>query len=106
MWSLALVPQQVTFALSRRVRVVARKEAGRRRIRRCVEDADGDGRADVVLRFRMSETGIALGDTAATLTGRASTGGAFFGTDSFLACPSRRGNATLARRRGWHSDAR
>ena len=58
-----------------------------RAVGRAVEDVDGDGRADVVLRFRMDETGIAPGDTAATLTGRASTGGAFFGTDSFLAVP-------------------
>ena len=58
-----------------------------RAVGRAVEDVDGDGRADVVLRFRMGETGIAPGDTAATLTGRASTGGAFFGSDSFLAVP-------------------
>lgn len=36
-----------------------------------VEDADGDGDLDLILHFRTDETGIACGDTTATLVGTA-----------------------------------
>jgi hypothetical protein len=43
-------------------------EAAPRRVTR--NDANGDGRPDLVLRFRVNETGIQCGDTMASLTGQ------------------------------------
>ena len=47
-----------------------------------VEDADGDGDADLLLHFDAAETGIEVGDTAACLTGRTSAGVAIQGCDA------------------------
>jgi hypothetical protein len=47
-----------------------------------LEDVDGDGDLDLLLHFRMPDTGIACGDTAADLTGMTWDGVAIFGTDS------------------------
>ena len=46
-----------------------------------VEDANADGRPDLVLHFETAETGIDPGDTTACLTGRTSTGIAIRGCD-------------------------
>ena len=46
-----------------------------------VEDANGDGDADLVLHFDAAETGIEVGDTTACLTGRTNTGVAIQGCD-------------------------
>jgi hypothetical protein len=46
------------------------------------EDVDGDGRDDLLLHFRIDETGIRCGDTSAGLTGRTFTGQAIHGLDS------------------------
>lgn len=46
------------------------------------EDSDGDSDIDLRLRFRLSETGIACGNTAATLTGVTFDGQQITGTDS------------------------
>ena len=46
------------------------------------EDSDADGDIDLRLRFRLSETGIACGDTDATLTGMTFDGQQITGTDS------------------------
>lgn len=51
-------------------------------IRASLEDADADGDLDLVAHFRTVETGIACGDTRATLSGRTAVGSAIEGTDS------------------------
>jgi hypothetical protein len=43
-------------------------------------DVDGDGRQDLVARFRIQELGIQCGDTSATLTGQTSSGFAIVGS--------------------------
>ena len=50
-----------------------------------IEDADGDGRLDLVLHFRTQETGIQCGDTKATLTGSTFDGTRIGGFDSIKA---------------------
>ncbi len=45
-------------------------------------DVDHDGDADLVLRFQISETGLACGDTEATLTGETTDGQPIEGVDS------------------------
>lgn len=47
-----------------------------------VKDVDGDGDLGLVVHFKRTETGIACGDTAATLTGETLGGQAFSGTDA------------------------
>jgi hypothetical protein len=47
-----------------------------------LEDVDGDGRLDLLLRFRTDATGIACTDTTASLTARTINGGGDAGTDS------------------------
>ena len=46
------------------------------------EDVDGDGDLDMVVHFDIQETGIACGDTEATLTGQTFGGQPFTGTDA------------------------
>jgi len=50
-------------------------------------DVDKDGDTDMILTFRMQETGIQIGDTSAELTGWSYANGAFFGSDSIEAWP-------------------
>lgn len=54
-----------------------------------VWDINHDGLGDLVLRFRIRETGIECGDTQATLTGETFDGEKFVGTDSIrtVGCP-------------------
>jgi len=47
-----------------------------------IEDVDGDGDDDLVLHFRIQETGIQCGDTSASLTGTTFSGFAIEGSDS------------------------
>ncbi len=47
-----------------------------------LEDVDGDGDIDMILHFKTQETGIALGDTEASLTGETYSGQKIEGTDS------------------------
>jgi hypothetical protein len=47
-----------------------------------VEDVDGDGDLDLVLHFKMQQTGISCGDTNSSLTGQTISGDAIEGTDS------------------------
>jgi hypothetical protein len=47
-----------------------------------LEDVDGDGDADLVLRFDTEGTGIACGDISASLTGETVDGNAIQGSDS------------------------
>jgi hypothetical protein len=46
------------------------------------EDVDGDGIDDLILQFRVRETGLSCGDEEATLTGRTLAGRPFAGTDN------------------------
>lgn len=48
------------------------------------EDVDDDGDLDMVLRFRIPTTGIACGDTEATLSGETLDGKSFAATDSVV----------------------
>jgi len=52
-----------------------------------LEDVDGDGDTDMVLHFKTQETGIAPGDTSATLTGQTYDGTPIKGTDSVNVVP-------------------
>jgi Tol biopolymer transport system component len=47
-----------------------------------LKDVDRDGDLDLVLQFRASATGIACGDTSATLTGKRNDGRSFEGSDA------------------------
>ena len=49
-----------------------------------VADIDRDGDVDLILRFATEETGIACGDTEASLTGETVEGLSIFGTDSII----------------------
>jgi hypothetical protein len=51
-------------------------------MRRKVKDVNKDGLGDLLLHFMIPETGIACGDTEATLTGKTFDGVSFTGTDS------------------------
>jgi polyhydroxybutyrate depolymerase len=61
--------------------------AGARAEHSNVEDVNDDGYLDMMLNFRAQDTGIQAGDTSATLTGRSSVFGAFFGSDTFKTVP-------------------
>ena len=50
--------------------------------RSSLADVDGDGDEDLVLPFRKLATGLACGDTVATLTGETLTGRSIVGSDS------------------------
>ena len=52
-----------------------------------LEDVDGDGDLDMVLHFNTQQTGIACGQTSATLKGRTLGGLAIEGTDSIKPVP-------------------
>lgn len=47
-----------------------------------LSDVDGDGDLDLVLHFRLQDTGIVCGDTAAVLTGNSLAGAPFKGQDT------------------------
>ena len=47
-----------------------------------VKDINKDGLGDLLLRFKVSQTGISCGDTEATLVGETFDGLSFIGTDS------------------------
>lgn len=51
------------------------------------EDVDGDGDTDLLLHFRLGETGIGCGDTEATLSGETLDGRAIQGTDAVRTVP-------------------
>jgi hypothetical protein len=57
-----------------------------------VKDINRDGLGDLLLRFNISATGIACGDTEATLTGETFDGQSFTGTDSIktVGCKSKK----------------
>ena len=46
------------------------------------EDVNGDGRPDLVLRFRIRDTGLGCGQSTAILTGRTVLGDRISGTDT------------------------
>jgi len=49
-----------------------------------VSDANGDGVPDLVLRFRIQDTGLQCGDTSAVLTGKTVSDQAIQGSDSIV----------------------
>ena len=51
------------------------------------QDVDGDGDEDLVMHFRIPATGIAPGDTVATLTGQTVAGQGFQGSDAIITMP-------------------
>lgn len=59
---------------------LGRRERRPRHVAR--SDVNGDGRRDLVLRFRLGDTGLACGDTEAALTGEPSEGQPIEGSGS------------------------
>lgn len=51
-------------------------------VQHALEDIDGDGDTDIILRFNTEDTDIECGDTSATLIGETFSGQAIQGTDS------------------------
>lgn len=51
------------------------------------EDVDGDGYLDMILHFKTQDTGIASGDTSASLTGETFDGQDIEGSDSIKTVP-------------------
>lgn len=62
-------------------------------------DLNRDGVADLLLRFRMPDTGLACGDTAVTLAGRTIPGQRFIGIDSIATAGCRPGNGNAKKKR-------
>ena len=58
-------------------------------VRSAFEDVDGDGDLDLLLAFRTAQSGIACGDTAASLSGSSNAGQPLKGSDSVrtVGCP-------------------
>jgi len=58
-------------------------------VRSALRDVNGDRKADLVLQFRVRDTGIQCGMTSAALTGRTKTGQPIKGSDSIVTvgCP-------------------
>lgn len=50
-------------------------------------DLNGDGKTDLLSHFRAQETGIAVGDTEACVTGETKDGAPFRGCDSIAVVP-------------------
>lgn len=50
-------------------------------------DYNRDGFSDLILTFKLNETGFACGDTEATLTGETYGGDAIQGSDDFTVSP-------------------
>jgi hypothetical protein len=69
--------------------VFAPGETGEVHDRAHIEDVDGDGDMDALFHFRIQDTGIACGDTEATLTGATFSGLAFAGSDTVGPKPCR-----------------
>ena len=67
---------------------------GAKAIRHKVKDVNNDGLGDLLLRFKIPATGIACGDTEATLIGETFDGLSFDGTDLIktVGCKSKRGH--------------
>jgi hypothetical protein len=59
------------------------------------EDLDGDGFMDLMVHFRIDETGIVFGDTITCLSGEAFNGNAFEGCDTVRTVPDMDGDALL-----------
>lgn len=51
-------------------------------VQSALEDVNGDGRTDMILQFNTQGTGIACGETSASLTGETESGQAIQGTDA------------------------
>ena len=62
-------------------------------------DLNRDGVADLLLRFRMPDTGLACGDTAVTLAGRTIPGQRFIGIDSIATAGCSPGNGNAKKKR-------
>jgi hypothetical protein len=60
-----------------------------------VEDVNGDGLSDLVVHFRIPETGIAFGDVEACITGETQEIIPFKGCDSVRTVPDMDGDALL-----------
>lgn len=63
---------------------------GAKPMRHRARDINGDGLGDLLLKFRIPETGIACGDTEATLTGETFDGLAIVGSDAVTTVRCRR----------------
>lgn len=63
------------------------------------KDVNKDGYPDLLLHFKIKETGIQCGDTQATLTGKTITGLNFMGNDSFvtIGCDNKEDNTGISR---------
>ncbi len=59
------------------------------------EDLDGDGFTDLMVHFRIEETGIVFGDTISCLSGEGFNGNAFEGCDTVRTVPDMDGDALL-----------
>jgi len=53
-------------------------------------DVDGDGRRDMVVQFKIQETGIECGDTSASLTGQTSNGVSVIGAGPVITAPCKK----------------
>ena len=70
-----------------RAQAPVRAVGGKGKLSASIEDSNGDGLDDLVVQFDKADTGIACGDTSATVTGQTTAGVYVHGSDAIRTTP-------------------